>query len=70
MPVDGNSIGARLSIYRLGAKMKIPKPEVNDFTRLLFNCPVCRAKTQFQIAWKPASAVSIVRSTGTSRAMS
>ncbi len=37
--------------------MKIPMPASNDFTKLLFHCPVCRAKTQFRISWKPSAAV-------------
>lgn len=31
--------------------MKIPVQEKNDFTRLIFNCPRCRAKCQFKFAW-------------------
>lgn len=31
--------------------MKIPIQEQNDFTRLIFNCPQCRAKCQFKFAW-------------------
>jgi len=37
--------------------MKIPIPEQNDFTRLIFECPTCRAKTQFKIVWHPISGV-------------
>lgn len=28
--------------------------EVNDFTRLIFHCPSCRAKCQFQMTWNSA----------------
>jgi len=31
--------------------MKIPTVEANDFTRLIFECPNCRAKCQFSMAW-------------------
>ena len=37
--------------------MKIPIPVQNDFTRLIFQCPNCRAKTQFKIVWHPTQAV-------------
>jgi hypothetical protein len=37
--------------------MKVPVTEKNDFTRLIFECPECRAKTQFKIVWYPSQAV-------------
>jgi hypothetical protein len=36
--------------------MRKPIPEQNDFTRLIFDCPTCRARTQFRIVWHPSSA--------------
>lgn len=41
--------------------MKIPLPEENDFTRLIFHCPSCRGKCQFGIAWTSNPSSSIKR---------
>lgn len=37
--------------------MRVPVSVQNDFTRLIFPCPNCKAKTQFRIVWSPSSAV-------------